>query len=88
MIKGFDDIYQDEKKELLRLESELSKCVENGGGGTLEDALQPIKILNSIEEHYLNLLKVLNVTLDMVNNTRSSFVGSIREAEVDDVEEE
>lgn len=84
MIKGFIDIYEDEKKELEKLEAELNKFIkENNNSTDIEDAKKPIYILNEMEEHYLNMLKVLNVSLDMLNTTRDTFTRSIKIIDVE-----
>lgn len=89
MIEAVKELLNEEIKQLDELEKQMKKYIPEGGGLAKTDDLEELKemlnLFNRMEEHYLNMQKILISTLDGVNEFRTRFTGTL--VVVDDEEE-
>jgi hypothetical protein len=90
MIEAVKDLLNDEIIQLEELEEKMKEYIPEGGGLAKTDDIEELKemlnIFNKMEEHYLNMQKVLISTLDGVNEFRTRFTSTL--VMVDDEEED
>lgn len=90
MIEAVKDLLEDEIKQIEQLETKMKEYIPEGGGLAKTDDLEELKellnLFNKIEEHYLDMQKVLVSSLDGVNAFRSRFTSTLYM--VDDDEED
>ena len=90
MIEAVKDLLEDEIKQIEHLEIKMKEYIPEGGGLAKTDDLEELKellnLFNKMEEHYLDMQKVLVSSLDGVNAFRSRFTSTLYM--VDDDEED
>jgi len=89
MIGAVKDLLNEEIKQIEHLESKMKEYIPEGGGLAKTDDIEELKemlnLFNNMEEHYLNMQKILISTCDGVNEFRSRFTSTL--VVVDDEEE-